>query len=137
MKQLCDIGTGLSFVSKTIGNNEILDMTTSDILDMNSGFLFHLALTVSMNPSLIILNNTIIGQPVDNLRNVLERFQVLTELERRSEQKCKSRQLIVVNRSSSSYDGLFKQGHQRHICELEQGKASIISQMHHQQSMQQ
>lgn len=112
-------------------------MNTSDILDMNSGFLFHLALTVSMNPSLIILNNTTVGQPVDNLRNVLERFQVLTEIGRRSKQKCESRQLIVVNRSSSTYDGLFKQGHQRHICKLEQGKASIISQMHHQQSMHQ
>lgn len=87
-------------------------IATSDLLDIKShrfGLLFHLLLSVAMNQSFVVLNNSIIGHPVDQLKNLLRRFQLWPKFNSLTgELEYSSRQLIVVSRDPTAYDNLFE-----------------------------
>lgn len=109
MEKLCAASTGLRFIMKSSQSDEIFN---SDLLDVNSNrysLLFHLALSVKMNPSLIILNNTIIGVPTDELQKIIYWFQTYNGFpDLFDDKQAKYRQVIVVDRSERSYRTLFK-----------------------------
>lgn len=109
MEKLCAASTGLRFIMKSSHSDEIIN---SDLLDVNSNrysLLFHLVLSVKMNPSLIILNNTILGVPTDELQEIIHRFRKCNELQDLfDDTHDKYRQVIVVDRSERSYRTRFK-----------------------------
>lgn len=85
---------------------------SSDLLDVNSNrysVLFHSALSVKMTPSLIILNNTILGVPTDEIQEIIHWFQFYNDFRNFPvETQGKYRQMIVVDRSENSYRTLFR-----------------------------
>lgn len=126
IKNLCDCTTGLSFISKK-GN----DIITSDLLRVKSRrlcLLLHLVLSVRMNPSVIILNNTIVGHPVDSLQKIIQRFQLVPEYNDgiRASDRQATRQVIVVARSPGCYHRkLLEQDHKNIQCEMVDNKPRI------------
>lgn len=121
MEKLSDIGTGLTFVSKSNDNDDVI--ITSDLFDVQINrfcLLFHLMLSTAVNPSMCILNNTIIGHPVDHLQKIIQRFQLVSRFDEPN-QELSSRQVIVVSQVSNGYDTLFKQSWKQIWCYNQRG----------------
>ncbi|XP_031621618.1 uncharacterized protein LOC116339725 [Contarinia nasturtii] len=139
MKKLCDKCTGLSFVTKTKGTNNVI--APSDLFDVKChrfGLLFHLALSITTNPSLTILNRSIIGHPRDSLQNIIQRFLVEHDYEdvdngdnvldkKMLEMILNARQLIVVSRKQNDYDSILVQGFKRFTCNKDGGDFCITT----------
>lgn len=126
MKELCDCTTGLSFVCKINNNNNNEFFITSDLLDVKSNrfnLLLQIALSVIKNPSLIILNNSIIGHPVDSLLEIIQRFQVTDDLF--FGPQIASRQVIVVEHSLGCYSSLFMHNYKRIACNMVGTRAHV------------
>lgn len=110
---LCDMGTGLGFVLKTNRNSTVIKTDTLDVKAQRYSRLFHLILSIKANPSVLILNNTIVGLPISELKEIIERFQ----LHRRSDgQAQQSRQVIMVGRQNDAYVGLFRERQYKRLC---------------------
>lgn len=114
MKKLCDNITGLTFIGLSNNNNN--EIFKSDLLDVKTNrysVLFHLALSVTINPSLIILSNTILGIPTDELRKIIKWFMSYTQLDELvNERSARCRQVILVDRSADNYRQMFENGFQ-------------------------
>lgn len=114
MKKLCDNITGLTFIGLSNNNNN--EIFKSDLLDVKTNrysVLFHLALSVKINPSLIILSNTILGIPTDELRKIIKWFMSYTQLDKLvNERSARCRQVILVDRSADNYRQMFENGFQ-------------------------
>lgn len=108
----------MGFVIKNSETGEMIAPT--DLFDMQChrfGLLFHLALSITMNPSLVILNHTIIGHPRNSLKNIIQRFQTIYEADDLIDERAfKKRQLIVVSRKQNDYDGILVRGFKRFTC---------------------
>lgn len=101
MKVLCMASTELNFICKSDSNG---DFFKSDVIDIKSNYyaiLFHLALSIKMNPSFVILNNTILGMPMDKLQPIIDWAQIAVPSNDKSQHQY--RQVIVVDRSENRY----------------------------------
>lgn len=97
MMKLCDKVTGLSFIGRTSGKSDLFDIKSNRM-----SVLFHCALSVSINPSLIILSNTIIGVPSDELYKIIRWFMPYTQLSQLfNERGNRVRQVILVDREQN------------------------------------
>lgn len=127
MKNLFDMG--LTFVGKTRGNNDTI--ITSDLLTVKSHrfyLLLHLVLSVWKNPSVIILNSSIVGHPNESLREIIGSFHKVSEIDEAMGPKpdFACRQVIVVGRSPDCRE-LFQHEFKLIQCTKEGGKASVQS----------
>lgn len=114
LKDLCDIGTELTFIR--INNNNSQTIVMTDIFDIKShGFAtyFYLALSLMSNPWILVLSNALIGLPVDQLGKLLERFHRFHNIDPLTGELRYSRQLIVVSRCPQAYGNLFKQNYKQ------------------------
>lgn len=86
MSELCQFDTQLHFITETDQNSEILDVNRN-----RYSALFHLTFTLAMNVSLIVLNNSIIGMPHDELQKLIFWLNARDGVD--------NKQIIVVQRS--------------------------------------
>lgn len=112
METLCDFGTGLGFVAKSNQSEAIIKSDTLDVKSHHFSRIVQSILSIKLNPSLLILNNTIVGLPIDDLRKIVVCFQ----LDGYDAPLNRSRQLIVVTRPSNAYPGLFAHSFKRIWC---------------------
>lgn len=104
MKKICDNITGLSFICKTNNNVDFLKSDKLDLKCNSYSFLMHLALSISVNPSLMILNNTILGLPADELKKLIYWFMPFGQLQNvLNNRDSKMRQVIVIDRLTNNY----------------------------------
>lgn len=100
---LCDIRTGLSFIWKSKDCN----ICRYDLLDSKNKYysvLFQLIVSVRVNPSLIIFNNTILGNSFEELQRIIEYIQSHAEpVVFHHGEKVGGYQIIVVDRSTDDY----------------------------------
>lgn len=76
----------------------------SDVLDINRsvyGAVFHACLSRMFNPSLIMLNNTIIGRTADEVA------KILNMLLHDDDDENHAKQMILICRSNDGYRGVF------------------------------
>lgn len=124
MQDLFDVC--LTFVGKIRDNNETI--VTSDLLTVKSHrfyLLLHMTLSIWKNPSVVILNNSIIGHPVESLRKIVQMFQLVSEFDDLvTEPQFASRQIIVVTHSSN-YRDLFEHSYKLIECKMQRNKAYV------------
>lgn len=117
LKDLCST-TGLFFINEDPNDSEtIVTSNMTKVLHHRYALIFQMVLSIWMSPSLIILNNSIIGHPVDSLRKIIQQFQMVTEIDDLlPAPEFSSRQVIVVERPHLSYRELFNHIHKRIEC---------------------
>lgn len=89
MDKLRQFDTVLRFVTKSDKNSEFFDVASNRCCA-----LFHLVVSLSMNVSLIVLNNSIIGMPSHELQKLISWLKRYDEVD--------NKQIIVVQRSTSN-----------------------------------
>lgn len=97
LRKLCECDTELRFITKTD--------RSSDILNVNShryAVLFHLAVSLVMT-TLIVLNNSIIGMPSDELKVLITWLMYHYKIDEHNERNEEdNKQIIVVQRSDNN-----------------------------------
>lgn len=109
MQELCADDTRLNFYLKS---NETGDYVINDQLDIKRHALatfLHTALSRAMNPSLFILNNTIVGRSSNEVADIIERHRPYEDGEAIA-------QLILFSRSDVDYRDLFDHPYKRIEC---------------------
>lgn len=110
IEKLCDISTGLTFVNKSNDENCLIESDIFGLKIHRISMLFHSLLSLSINPWICILNNSIIGHPIDNLKKFIKQFQLNST--------GNSRQMIIVCRKPNEYcDSIFEQDYLQICCE--------------------
>lgn len=109
MQELCADDTRLNFYLKS---NETGDYVITDYLDIKRCdlvTLLHITLSRSMNPSLFILNNTIVGRSSDDVAEIIAKY-------RPHEDDEATAQLILFSRSDVDYSVVFNRAYKRIEC---------------------
>lgn len=88
MNRLSEPITALDFITNKDGDSDLLDVDSNRFCT-----LFHLAVSVTMSPALVILDNSIIGLPSQELQKICSWLQGRVEE--------KDLQAIVVARSGT------------------------------------
>lgn len=108
-QELCADDTRLNFYLKS---NETGDYVINDNLDIKRCdlvTLLHITLSRSMNPSLFILNNSIVGRGSNDVAEIIEKYRPYEDNEATA-------QLILFSRSDVDYRALFDHPHTRIEC---------------------
>lgn len=119
MQELCADDTRLHFYLKSIENNDYFINDRLGVKRHALATLFHTSLSRSLNPSLFILNNTIIDRDANEVAEIIAKYRPHQANEPVA-------QLILFSRSDDGFRGLFKNHYKRIECRANHNQVNII-----------